>query len=98
MRRKKTSLTLWYFYFGISAVFVIIGFFWIFSYLAATPHYIASSVNESIKNQSSTLVINKPPFPYTAAFLAVFGIATFLITKYFYDKEGYHVKRTRKHG
>ncbi|MCD6576220.1 MAG: hypothetical protein J7K73_03610 [Nanoarchaeota archaeon] len=94
MRKKE----LWYFYFGLASIFIVIGFFWLFSYYASFPIYIKSALNESIHSNSTTLVVEKPPFPWVALFLVIFGTATFLISKYFYDKEGYHVKRTRKHG
>ena len=84
--RKKIDEKLWYFYFGFGAILMIIGFLWLFYYYSQYPHYIAQSINESIKNQSSKLVIEKPPFPYLAAFSAAFGSIIFLITKYFYDK------------
>lgn len=94
MKKKE----LWYFYFGLASIFVIVGFFWIFSYYAEFPIYIKSALNKSIQSNSTTLIVEKPPFPRIALFLVLFGIATFLITKYFYDKGGKHVKRTKKHG
>jgi tellurite resistance protein TehA-like permease len=93
--RKKTNDALWYFYFGFGAVLIIIGFLWLFYYYSKYPYYLAKSVNESIANHSPELVVHKPPFPYVAAFSAVFGSVIFLITKYFYDKT-YRNKAHRK--
>jgi len=95
---KKKIPSEWYFYFGLAAVFILIGFFWLFNYYAQTPKYASESLQEAINNNSTKLIIHKPPFPYQAVYLVVFGAIIFLILKYKYDKEGYHVKRTRKHG
>ncbi len=98
MTKKKISEKTWYFYFGFGAIFVIIGFLWIFSYYAQTPGYIKQSINKTPPTQTTQLIIEKPPFPYTAVYMVIFGTIVFLTTKYFYNKGEYHVKRTRKHG
>jgi hypothetical protein len=98
MVKKRISERTWYFYFGFAGALVVLGFFWIFSYYAHMPDYIKQSIIDNPPTTSSELIIQKPPFPYLGVFMAIFGTITFLISKYFYDKEGHHVKRTTKHG
>jgi len=96
MAKKKISEKTWYFYFGFAAVFIIIGFFWIFSHYAKMPEYIVMSATNSIFDEP----IPEPKFPYVAVYMMVFGTTMFLIAKYYYEKNRgvKHVKRTRKHG
>lgn len=95
MTKKNKSEAKWYFYFGFAAVFIIIGFFWIFSHYAKIPEYLVQSATTSLLEDAP----QKPVFPYVAIYLMVFGTAMFLTAKYFYEKNRgvKHVKRTRKH-
>lgn len=89
---------IWYFYFGIGACFVIAGFFIIFNYYAKEPIYIKESILSAHPEKTPYLTIKRPEFPYYGIYLAIFGIALFLITKFFYEKGEKNVKRTKKHG
>ena len=101
----------WYVLFGISALVITSGFFWIFGYYAATPQYFSATIEKAAEASSaametgtSTGIINfqMPPFPYSAIVLIAIGIAGFLITKVFYEKDKKkskkRTKRRKKHG
>ncbi len=62
----------WYFYFGLGATFIATGALWIFNHYAKLPQNAAKGIESE--------------FPMVAGFLFLFGIATFLITKIYYEK------------
>ena len=101
----------WYVLFGISALVITSGFFWIFGYYVATPQYFAATIDKAVESSAAVMeggasaaLINfqMPPFPYLAIVLIAIGIAGFLITKIFYEKSKKKVKksvkRRKRHG
>ena len=78
MKKKNKNKTKkddkkWFFYFGFGASFIAAGFLWMFYHYARMPYLAAEGIESK--------------FPRLSIFLVVFGTLTFLISKYFYEKQ-----------